>query len=235
MTESVDIKSIKACVFDAYGTLFDVHSAVGKHKQRLGKRGHEVSAMWRTKQLEYTWLRSLMGDYVDFWQVTSDALEYALDSHDINDKILHEALMQAYLGLSAYDEVPGVLEALKQAGYKTAILSNGEPSMLASAVNGAGIDSLIDESLSVHSLKIFKPDPRIYQLVTDHFNLRPEEVIFQSSNAWDAAGAAYFGFKVLWVNRFDQRAERLPGTPDFESRDLNRLLEILGLQKNSGA
>lgn len=235
MTDMALGTSIKACVFDAYGTLFDVHSAVAKHKQRLGKRGHEVSAMWRTKQLEYTWLRSLMGDYTDFWQITSDALEYALDSHDIDDKILHDDLMQAYLNLRAYSEVPAVLETLKNAGYKTAILSNGEPSMLASAVSGADIDQWIDKSLSVDVLKIFKPDPRVYQLVTDHFQVKPEEVIFQSSNAWDAAGAAYFGFKVLWVNRFDQRAERLPGKPDYEAKNLNKLLDILDLTKKSGA
>ena len=220
---------IKACVFDAYGTLFDVHSAVGKHRQRLGKRGNEVSAMWRTKQLEYTWLRSLMGDYVDFWQVTSDALEYALESYEVDDPLLHGDLMQAYLNLTAYEEVPTVLEQLKQAGYLTAILSNGEPDMLAAAVQGAGIDGVLDKSFSVHDLRIYKPDPRVYQLVTDEFGLKPEEVMFQSSNAWDAAGAAYFGFNVLWVNRFDQRPERLPATPQHEARDLHQLLKILGL------
>lgn len=222
-------KPIKACVFDAYGTLFDVHSAVAKHRRRLGKRSQEVSAMWRGKQLEYTWLRSLMGDYADFWQITSDALAYALESHDISDPILHEDLMQAYLNLRAYEEVPVVLEQLKKAGYKTAILSNGEPSMLASAVQGAGIDQWIDNSLSVHELGFYKPDPRVYQLATDRLSVAPGEVIFLSSNAWDAAGAAHFGFNVMWVNRFAQQPERLPGSPQFEARDLTLLLEVIGL------
>jgi 2-haloacid dehalogenase len=229
MNEPKNSSGIKACVFDAYGTLFDVHSAVAKHRRRLGKRGNDVSAMWRTKQLEYTWLRSLMGSYADFWQVTSDALEYALDSTDIEDPMLHDDLMQAYLNLTAYEEVSAVLQRLKSAGFFTAILSNGEPGMLSSAVQGAGIDNLLDKCLSVHELQVYKPDPRVYQLVTDAFRVAPAEVIFLSSNAWDAAGAAHFGFNVLWVNRFDQRPERLPARPAYESRDLKRLLQILNL------
>lgn len=222
-------KGIKACVFDAYGTLFDVHSAVAKHRQRLGEKATGVSTSWRTKQLEYTWLRSLMGDYADFWQVTGDALDYSLDAHDINDPELRDDLMQAYLNLTAYDEVPHVLAALKEAGFKTAILSNGEPAMLKAAVEGAAIQSLIDECLSVDSLKIFKPDPRVYQLAADVLDVSPSQVLFQSSNSWDAAGAAHFGFKVLWVNRFAQRRERLPARPHHEAVDLNYLLELLQL------
>lgn len=229
MTKTSSENGIKACVFDAYGTLFDVHSAVGKHRQRLGKRAHDVSATWRTKQLEYTWLRSLMGDYADFWQVTGDALDYSLDAHEISDQTLREDLMQAYLNLTAYEEVPAVLAALKDAGYKTAILSNGEPAMLDAAVHGAGLASLLDEWLSVDSLRIFKPDPAVYQLASDAFDIEPSQVMFQSSNAWDAAGAAYFGFRVLWVNRFGQRSERLPSKPDYEAEDLNHLMKILGI------
>lgn len=229
MNESVIDCDIKACVFDAYGTLFDVHSAVGRHRLRLGKRGNEVSAMWRTKQLEYTWLRSLMGDYADFWQLTADALDYALETYDIDDSILREDLMQAYLRLTAYNEVPDVLQRLKSAEYATAILSNGEPAMLAAAVNGAGIDSLLDKCLSVHDLRVFKPDPRVYALVCEAFGINPQEVMFMSSNAWDAAGAAHFGFNVLWVNRFEQKPEKLPAVPAFESRDLRQLLKILAI------
>ena len=227
MTDSAT--DIKACVFDAYGTLFDVHSAVGKHRQRLGKRANDVSATWRTKQLEYTWLRSLMGDYTDFWQVTGEALEYSMDAHEISDKALYEDLMQAYLNLTAYAEVPRVLRALKDAGYKTAILSNGEPRMLEAAIKGAGLEALLDECLSVDDLKVFKPEPRVYELATKAFSIEPSQVMFQSSNAWDAAGAAYFGFRVLWVNRFGQRPERLPSKPDFEAKDLNHLLKVLGV------
>ncbi len=220
---------IKACVFDAYGTLFDVHSAVGAHKQRLGKQSAEVSTTWRNKQLEYTWLRSLMGDYADFWQVTGEALDYSLDAHGIDDGSLYDDLMQAYLELKPYEEVRQVLSALQGAGYKTAILSNGAPAMLEAAIRGAGIDDLLDECLSVDELRIFKPEPRVYELATNAFNLEPSQIIFQSSNAWDASGAASFGFKVLWVNRFAQRPERLPAKPDFEATDLTRLLELLAI------
>jgi len=222
-------KNIKACVFDAYGTLFDVHSAVGVHKEKIGSSAEAVSAMWRTKQLEYTWLRSLMRQHTDFWQVTGEALGYALDTHEIQVDGLYDDLMQAYLRLDAYEEVIPVLTALKTAGYKTAILSNGAPSMLESAVSNAGIDNLLDACLSVEDVKIFKPDPKVYQQVTDTFSLQPEQILFQSSNAWDASGAAAFGFNVLWVNRFAQKVERLPSKPTFESKDLRRLLELLAI------
>jgi len=221
---------IKACVFDAYGTLFDVHSAVGMHKQKLGDAADAVSLTWRTKQLEYTWLRSLMGDYADFWQVTEDALEYALDAHGIDNQSLHQDLMQAYLELKPYSEVVAVLSALKAAGYKTAILSNGAPAMLESAIQNAALDELLDACFSVDDLQVFKPDPRVYGLATEAFSIKPEQVLFQSSNAWDASGAANFGFKVLWVNRFSQRPERLPAKPDFEAKDLTRLLDLLDIK-----
>ena len=227
MTES--LSNIKACVFDAYGTLFDVHSAVGAHKARLGENADSVSLMWRTKQLEYTWLRSLMRDFADFWQVTGDALDYALDAHNISDNVLRGDLMDAYLALKTYDEVLPVLTKLKEAGYITAVLSNGATGMLESANRSSGIDKVLNESLSVDELGIFKPDPQVYELVTKKFNIQPEQVLFQSSNAWDAAGAASFGFKVLWVNRFGQRPERLPARPDYEAKDLNHLLELLGI------
>lgn len=228
MTESTS--DIKVCVFDAYGTLFDVHSAVGAHRERLGQQADSVSMMWRTKQLEYTWLRSLMQEFADFWQVTGDALDYALDAHNFDDDDLHGDLMQAYLQLSTYDEVIPVLTALQQAGYKTAVLSNGATAMLEAANRSAGIDRLLDASISVDDVRIFKPDPTVYELATKRFGVEPGQVLFQSSNAWDAAGAAAFGFKVLWVNRFGQRPERLPAKPDYEAKDLNRLLELLGIQ-----
>jgi 2-haloacid dehalogenase len=221
------IDGIKACVFDAYGTLFDVHSAVGKHRHRLGDIADQVSLLWRTKQLEYTWLRSLMGHHADFWQITGDALDFAFDMHHLNDPDLREDLIEAYLKLDCYLEVPEALSILKTRGFKLAILSNGTPAMLEAAVKNSGIEKLIEKKFSVEKVGIFKPNPRVYQIAVDGLNVKPEEIVFQSSNAWDASGASAFGFKVAWVNRFGQSAERLPGRPDIEIQDLMELPELL--------
>jgi 2-haloacid dehalogenase len=223
------INDIKACVFDAYGTLFDVHSAVGRQRTRLGDNAERISALWRTKQLEYTWLRSLMRRHTDFWQITHDALDYALDSFDIADTDLRDDLMQAYLQLSCYPEVPGVLAGLKQNGMRNAILSNGSPAMLQAAVANAGLEDRFDHVLSVEDAGIFKPDPKVYQLAVDRLGVAPQQICFQSSNAWDAAGAASFGFRVAWINRFGQRRERLPLPPDAELKTLSELPSLLGL------
>jgi 2-haloacid dehalogenase len=219
---------IKACVFDAYGTLFDVHSAVGRYRPRLGELAEPVSSLWRTKQLEYTWLRSLMGRHADFWEVTREALDFAFDMHRIDDPNLRKDLMEAYLHLDCYPEVPEVLSVLKSRGFHSAILSNGTPSMLEAAVMNSGLVQLIADNYSVEQVGIFKPDPRVYQIAVDGLRVKAEEIVFQSSNAWDAAGASAFGFKVVWVNRFGQSAERLPGRPDAEIRTLAELPELLG-------
>ncbi len=221
------IEGIKACVFDAYGTLFDVHSAVGKHRQRLGDKADTVSATWRVKQLEYTWLRSLMREYTDFWAVTGDALDYALDTASLNDNSLREDLMQAYLQLDPYPEVKDVLQQLQQAGIPCAILTNGSPAMIDAAIKSAGLTDLLQHALSVESVRIFKPDPSVYQLAVDTLQVKPEEICFQSSNSWDAVGAANFGFRVAWINRFGQRRERLPAQPDAELDSLNPLPGLL--------
>lgn len=226
-----EFSTIRACVFDAYGTLFDVHSAVGKHRQRLGDQADGVSNTWRGKQLEYSWLRSLMGDYTEFWQVTSDALDYALELHNITDSELKTDLMQAYLTLSAYPEVAQVLRTLKDAGLKTAILTNGSPAMIEAAVSSAGIGDLLDYNLSVDSVGIFKPDPRVYKMAVDAIGVSANDISFQSSNAWDAVGAAHFGFNVAWINRFAQQRERLPAQPHAELSDLTQLLPLLNLDK----
>jgi 2-haloacid dehalogenase len=220
---------IKACVFDAYGTLFDVHSAVDRQRTRLGSDAGSISALWRTKQLEYTWLRSLMRRHTDFWHITQDALDYALDSFDVDDAGLRNDLMQAYLQLSCYPEVPEVLTTLRQNGMRSAILSNGSPRMLQAAVANAGIADRLDQVLSVEDVGIFKPDPKVYQLAVDILEVAPHEICFQSSNAWDAAGAASFGFRVVWINRFGQRRERLPAQPDSELTTLRELPPLLGL------
>ena len=227
MTENQKINGIKACVFDAYGTLFDVHSAVGKHRERLGDNADRVSAVWRTKQLEYTWLRSLMGQHADFWQVTQDALDYAFDMHSLKDADLRKDLIEAYLKLDCYPEVPAALAELKNRGFEIAILSNGTPTMLEAAVKNSGLAELVPKMFSVEQVGIFKPDPRVYQIAADELNVKPQEIVFQSSNAWDAAGAAAYGFKVAWVNRFGQSPERLPGRPDVEIGDLSKLPALL--------
>ena len=170
-----------------------------------------------------------MKRHVDFWQLTTDALDYALDTVGVEDAALRQKLLDLYMQLDAYGEVTDVLTALKDAGLKTAILSNGSPDMLASAVKNAGLDKLLDVSLSVEDVGIYKPDPSVYQLVLDHFSITAPEVSFQSSNAWDAAGAATFGFRVVWVNRFGQAPERLPDQPDFEVKTLAELPAIVGI------
>jgi len=227
MSANRTIDGITACVFDAYGTLFDVNSAVGKHRHRLGDSADQVSILWRTKQLEYTWLRSLMGRHADFWQVTGDALDFAFDMHGISDPDLHKDLMAAYLDLDCYAEVHETLATLKDRGLRLAILSNGTPAMLDAAVKNAGIEALIEKNFSVEDVGIFKPDFRVYQMAVDGLHARPEEIVFQSSNAWDASGASAFGFKVAWVNRFGQSRERLPGQPDAEIQTLADLPTLL--------
>ena len=226
---TVRFSNIKACVFDAYGTLFDVHSAVGRHRARIGEHADAVSALWRTKQLQYTWLRSLMGKHVDFWHLTGDALDYALAEHAISDSQLRDDLMAAYMELDAYPEVRDTLSRLKDAGLKTAILSNGSPAMLESGANSAGIADLLDENLSIEEVGIYKPDPRVYQMAVDRLGVTREEISFQSSNAWDAVGAATFGFRVAWINRFGQGRERLTAEPNVELKTLDALLPVLGV------
>ena len=218
---------IKACVFDAYGTLFDVHSAVGKHRTRLGDKADAVSGMWRAKQLEYTWQRTILDRYVDFWRVTADGLDFALDAHGVGDAALRDDLLNAYLSLDCYPEVPGVLSALKEAGMRTAILSNGSPMMLEAAVESAGIGDMLDAAISVDELGMYKPSAEVYQLAMDEFEVGRGQVSFQSSNAWDAAAAATFGFRVAWCNRFGQARERLPDAPDVEIRTLDELPAIV--------
>ncbi len=224
-----EFAKVKACVFDAYGTLFDVHSAVRRGGQALGDKAAAVSDLWRTKQLEYTWLRSLMGAHVDFWQVTSDGLDFALKASGIEDPALHDKLMHLYLSLDAYEEVKATLEVLKKGGLQTAILSNGSPKMLEAAVQSAGLADLLDANLSVEDVGIFKPDARVYQLAVDRLRVAPDEICFLSSNGWDAKGAAHFGFKVAWINRFKRETERLPGDLVTVIHRLDELPPLLGL------
>ena len=221
--------TVRACVFDAYGTLFDFASAAAGCQDLLGDKTAALTALWRDKQLQYTWLRSLQGLHADFWQVTGDALDFSLETLGLPDPALRERLMGLYRTLQCFPEVPAVLRQLKDAGYVTAILSNGSPSMLADVVAGAGLGHLLDHVLSVEDAHIFKTSPRTYQLALDRLNLPASAISFQSSNAWDAHAASAFGMRVVWCNRYAQRRERLPGRPDHEIRSLAELPALLSL------
>ena len=223
------IGPIDACVFDAYGTLFDVAAAAARCRDDLHGKADQLADVWRLKQLQYTWLRSLMRRYVDFTQVTGDALDYALAAVGIDDPPLRERLMALYMELDAYPEVPEMLRRLRAGGLKTGILTNGSPKMIDAAVASAGLGDLLDAVLTVDPLGIYKPDPSVYRLARDRFGVPVERIAFMSSNAWDAAAAADFGMTVVWVNRFGQPPERLPGTPVAELTSLEALPELFGV------
>jgi 2-haloacid dehalogenase len=208
------VEGIAACVFDAYGTLFDVHSPVAQLTGRLGPSAFEFSKLWRQKQLEYTWLRSLMREHVDFWHVTGDALDYSMAFHGITDLSLREELMALYLQLRAYPDAVSCIETLAKTPFKMAILSNGTPAMLTEAATFAGIADYFHEIISVEEVGIFKPDPRVYgqALVRLHID-QPSAILFVSANPWDAQAAARFGFQTVRVDRFSVPHENLPGRP----------------------
>ena len=200
-------------VFDAYGTLFDVHSAVARHRDAIGAQADRLSEMWRTKQLEYTWVRTHMNAYRDFRALTEEALDFAAARCGGITPDVRATLLDAYERLDAFADVKGTLAALKARGAKTGILSNGTPSMLASAMDSAGIADLIDACLSVDELQMFKAAPQVYALVTRHFGVTPADVSFQSSNRWDIAGAVKFGFRGVWINRTGQPDEYMDLAP----------------------
>jgi 2-haloacid dehalogenase len=222
------LPGIRACVFDAYGTLFDYASAAASCRDALGDRLAPLTTLWRDKQLQYTWLRALQSQYADFWQVTGDALDFALETLGIDDPQLRARLMDLYLSLDVFPEVPAMLQRLKTAGLKTAILSNGSPEMLDAAVKKAGIAEFLDAVLSVELVGVYKPHPKVYQLAVDRLAIPAGAISFQSSNAWDAYAASAFGMRVVWCNRYGQRPERLPGKPDREIASLAELPALVG-------
>jgi len=224
------LSGIRVCVFDAYGTLFDVNSAASQARDALGERWQSLADTWRAKQLQYTWLRSLMGRHADFWQVTGDALDFAMGSLNLSDSPLRERLMGLYLRLETYPDVEPTLSRLKARAMKLAILSNGSPKMLSAAVENSGISGLFDAILSVERVGVFKPHPSVYQMAVDEFGVSPEHICFLSSNAWDAHAAKAFGFKVVWCNRFHQAPECIPENPDGEIDTLAALPAILGME-----
>lgn len=218
--------AIKAIVFDAYGTLFDIHSVITMAERLFPGEGTKISKIWRQKQLEYTWLRSLMGRYRDFWKVTDDSLAYTLKTLKLqNDVEIRNILLNEYLFLKPYPDVP---TALKQLLHKPlAILSNGTPNMLYSVVNNAGLSNIFSAVISVDVLKIYKPFMGVYQLAVTNLNVRREEILFISANSFDAAGAKNFGLKVCWVNRFNMTFDELDVTPDLVVNNLTQLTNIL--------
>jgi len=196
-----------AYVFDAYGTLFDVHAAVRRHAGEIGPDGQLLSEIWRAKQLEYSWVGTLMGAFSDFWTLTERALDYAFQKVPSADRRLRDKLLEAYWRLDCYPEVPFVLKALKAEGARLAILSNGSAAMLESAVRSAALDTVLDDVFSVDAVRRFKTDPAVYEMVTTAWRIYPDAVSFQSSNRWDVAGAARFGFRTVWINRTGQPDE----------------------------
>jgi 2-haloacid dehalogenase len=222
------LTGVKACLFDAYGTLFDFASAARACKEVPADVVDALTVLWRDKQLQYTWLRTAQGRHADFWQVTGDALDFALETLGIEGPGLRDRLMRLYLTLDVFPEVPRVLEQLKAAGLQTAILSNGTPEMLEAAVDGAKLGALIDLILSVEEVGVYKPDPKVYRLAVDRLSVKASEISFQSSNSWDAHAASAFGMQVVWCNRYGQRRDRLPGAPDREVTSLADLPALVG-------
>ncbi|MBK17408.1 MAG: haloacid dehalogenase type II [Rhodospirillaceae bacterium] len=222
-------ENIEACVFDVYGTLLDFNSAVTRCRDEIGDKADQLSDLWRRKQLEYTWLRSLMGDHADFWQVTGEALDHSLAALSIETPSLRERLMSLYRGLDPYEEVSETLQTIKSAGIKTAVLSNGEPAMLEEGLAAAGIRDLLDEIYSIESVGIFKPHPSVYDLATKSLDVSPEQIAFQSANGWDIAGAASYGFSTVWVNRSGLAEEQLPAGPAATIPSLTTLPQLIGI------
>ena len=213
-------------VFDAYGTLFDVHAAIGRHRAAVGPDADRFSDLWRVKQLEYTWTSTLAGRYADFWTLTQRALDFCLERFPSVDRSLRSDLLNAYLELDAFPDAKTLLRALKARGDKTAILSNGAPAMLASAVEAAGLKADLDAVLSVDNLKMFKPRMEVYELVTREFGCKPAEVVFVSSNRWDAMGATAFGFRTVWINRVKNPDEYTDCPPVAVVSDLTGVLSV---------
>lgn len=226
--------TITTCIFDAYGTLFDVAAAAREAATEPGREAFaahwpQVAEHWRLKQLQYSWLRAVTGAHCDFWEVTQNSLDWALEANGLaGDDALRDRLLQLYWELSAFPEVPAMLSTLKSTGVHTAILSNGSPPMLRGAVESAGLSDLLDDILSVESVCVFKPARAVYDLVGARFGCAPSEVLFVSSNGWDAAAASGYGFTTAWVNRAGDPVDRLPWTPQHILSDLTSIPDLAG-------
>ena len=221
----INVKT-QAFVFDAYGTLFDVHAAIARHRAAAGPEAERFSEVWRTKQLEYAWTMTLAGHYVDFWTLTERALDYAFARVGSVDRALRQRLLDAYLSLDAFPDAATALAALKSRGARLAILSNGSPRMLEAAVRAAGLDGLLDAVFSVDAVRAYKPRPEVYALVTDGFGIAAREIVFVSSNRWDVMGAASFGFRPVWANRARMPDEYFERSPIRVVADLSALAAL---------
>lgn len=220
---------VRACVFDAYGTLLDFASAAEGCRDELGDQTDRLTRLWRDKQLQYTWLRAIQNKYVDFWQVTQDSLDFSLQALGLDDHELRTRLLHLYRDLDCYADAVTTLETLKTAGFITAILSNGSADMLKQSLKHAHIAHLIGQVFSADEVGVFKTDARVYQLAVDRLALAPEEMAFVSANGWDAHAAAQFGMRAFWINRTGQPPERLPGAPAAELASLTELADHIAL------
>ena len=219
------MNNTKAIVFDAYGTLFDVNSAAEKCKEKIGGQWETFANYWRTTQLEYTWLRSLMKRHKDFWQITEDSLDKSMLTFKI-DKSMRNELLNLYKELSTFPEVKTVLEELKKKSIKLAILSNGTTSLLSNLVKNSNLENLFDDVFSIEEVKIYKPDPKVYDIPINKYKVKKEEITFLSANTWDVSGGGNYGYNAIWVNRNNNVFDKLDYTPKYEVKNLKELLDL---------
>jgi len=220
------MNKVKAVIFDAYGTLFDVNSAAEKCKNQIGDKWEGFANYWRTTQLEYTWLRSLMKRHKDFWKITEDSLDKSMKAFNINQN-MKEELLSLYKKLSTFPEVNDTLKQLKNKNLKLAILSNGSPDLLDELVNSNNLIEIFDDLFSIEEVKIYKPDNKVYELPINKYNIKPEEIFFLSSNTWDVSGGGNYGYQSVWVNRNNNVFDNLDYTPKYEIKNLKQLLDII--------
>tara|TARA_B100000287_G_scaffold12356_1_gene12638 strand:+ start:945 stop:1607 length:663 start_codon:yes stop_codon:yes gene_type:complete len=220
------MKNVKAIIFDAYGTLFDVNSAAEKCKDKIGDKWEGFANYWRTTQLEYTWLRSLMKRHKNFWQITEDSLDKSMNAFNI-DKSMRNELLDLYKALNTFPEVKDVLNKLKEKNYKLAILSNGTPSLLNELVKSNNIENIFDNIFSIEDVGVYKPDSRVYDIPTKKYQLQKNEVAFLSANTWDVSGGGNYGYHAIWVNRNNSIFDNLDYEAKNEVKNLNHLLDII--------
>ena len=220
------MKNIKAIIFDAYGTLFDVNSAAEKCKDKIGDKWEGFANFWRTTQLEYTWLRSLMKRHKDFWQVTEESLDKSMKTYEIDSSMRNE-LLDLYKILSTFKEVPEVLKSLKEKNFKLAILSNGTPALLNELVKSNNLENIFDDIFSIEEVGVYKPDSKVYDIPIKKYKIKKNEVVFLSANTWDISGGGNYGYNSIWVNRNSNTFDNLDYLPKYQIEDLSKLLDII--------